>query len=212
MGKLNKGVLGGFSGRVGPAVGSSWKGMPIIKSRPPRKRGRSSPEQLRGEAKFGLLSSFISPLTDLLNRVYEREDFRMSCFNRAISLNMLNAVSGDFPEFRINYPLVVVGTGNLLNPDSISADSVSAGQLRISWKDNSGVGSARATDQAFAAVYCTEMKRWLTDYAGPGRNTGSYLLDVSAFGGKSVHCYLGFLSAASKFVSTSVYAGEVLIL
>ena len=212
MGKLNKGVLDGFSGRVGPAVGSSWKGIPVIKSRPPRRRRRSSPEQLRGEAKFGLLSSFISPLTDFLNRVYERDGLQMSCFNRAISLNMLNAVSGDYPAFRINYSLFVLGTGILLNPDSISADSVSGGQLRLIWNDNSGVGSARATDQAFVAVYCIEMKKWLTGYSGPRRNTGIYLIDVSAFSGKSVQIYLGFLSAGSKFVSTSVYAGEVRIL
>jgi hypothetical protein len=34
MGKLNQGILGGYSGKVGKTIGTSWKGIAIIKAMP----------------------------------------------------------------------------------------------------------------------------------------------------------------------------------
>jgi len=34
MGTIRKGVLGGFSGKVGTVVGSSWKGVSFMRSLP----------------------------------------------------------------------------------------------------------------------------------------------------------------------------------
>ena len=34
MAKIDEGILGPFSGKVGEVIGSSWHGIPYIKSRP----------------------------------------------------------------------------------------------------------------------------------------------------------------------------------
>jgi hypothetical protein len=211
MGKIKQGILGGFSGTVGPAVGSSWKGIAVIRSRPPRKRGKSSDGQLRQMSKLHLMTPFIKPITNLLNRTYSCVTVNMSCYNKALSYNMRNAIAGDYPSFRVNYPRVVLGVGDLLNPNIVAAVSESAGQILFSWKDNSGEGSARASDQAFVAVYCAEKDKWITGNPGPIRYAGNYELNVSEFSGKTVHGYIGFLSDGAQFVSTSVYAGELII-
>jgi len=57
MGTFKNGILGGFSGTLGPAVGSSWKGINVIRSRPPRKRCRSSEEQARQMARMTLMTN-----------------------------------------------------------------------------------------------------------------------------------------------------------
>jgi Family of unknown function (DUF6266) len=212
MGKIKSGILGGFCGTVGPVVGRSWKGISVMQSRPPSKRRRSTDAQLRQMAKLKLMTPFISPITGLLNKTYVRAAQQMSCFNKAMSYNMRNAISGDYPDFRINYPLVVLGVGDLLNPFNVSVQSDAEGQIRFAWPDNGGVGSARATDKAFVAIYCENEEQWQTRSEGPQRNAGSYTLDVTAFSGKAVHTYIGFLSADSQFVSTSLYAGLVNIL
>ena len=212
MGKLTNGILGGFSGRVGPVVGTHWRGIEVIRSRPPAKRHRSSERQSRQQAKMSLMTSFIAPLSTLLNSAYQSVTVHMSCFNQALSYNMRDAVMGEFPDYKINYPYVVLGIGNLRNVESPKISSDSEGRLTFSWRDNSNEGSARATDQFFAAVYCEQMKRWQTRDQGPQRNAGSYTLDVSAFSGKAVHTYIGFLSADAKFVTTSLYAGLINIL
>jgi Family of unknown function (DUF6266) len=209
MAKLPNGILGGFIGTLGPAVGTQWKGKQVIRSRPPRKRPKSSEDQLKQQAKVRLLTPFVSPLTRFLNSTYHSVTVQTSCFNKAMSYNLRNAIGGEYPVFKINYTLVALGVGDLLNVEKPTMSSESTGRLTFSWKDNSNEGSARATDQFFAALYCEELKRWETRKEGPQRNAGSYTLDVSAFSGKAVHAYIGFLSADAKFVTTSLYAGSI---
>ncbi|MEJ0082704.1 MAG: DUF6266 family protein [Puia sp.] len=212
MAKLPNGILGGFTGTIGPVVGTRWKGKQVIRSRPPRKRPKSSEDQLKQQAKVRLITTFISPLTRFLNSTYQCVTKETSCFNKAMSYNLRNAVGGEFPAFKINYALVALGVGDLLNVEKPMNSSESTGRLTFSWIDNSNEGSARATDQCFAALFCEELKRWETREKGPQRNAGSYTLDVPAFSGKAVHAYIGFLSADAKFVTTSLYAGSVNIL
>ena len=48
MAKLPNGLMGGFSGTIGPAVGSKWKNLLIIRSRPPRKTEENDPTRNAG--------------------------------------------------------------------------------------------------------------------------------------------------------------------
>jgi len=209
MAKLPNGILGGFIGTLGPAVGVRWKGKQVIRSRPPRKRPKSSEDQLKQQAKVRLMTSFISPLTNFLNSTYQCVAGQTSCFNKAMSYNLRNAIGGEFPSYKINYTLVAMGVGDLLNVEKPTMSSESTGRLTFSWKDNSNEGSARATDLFFAVLYCEELKKWETRKEGPQRNAGSYTLDVPALSGKAVHAYVGFLSADANFVTTSLYAGLI---
>ncbi len=72
MAKLPNGILGGFIGTLGPAVGTQWKGNQVIRSRPPRKRPRSSEDQLKQQAKMSLLTPFIGPV-DSFSKQYISE-------------------------------------------------------------------------------------------------------------------------------------------
>jgi hypothetical protein len=212
MGTIQNGILGGFSGSVGPVVGSSWKDIQVIRSRPPLRRRKSTPDQLSQMKKMELVSRFMAPVTDLLNKVYHQGLVKMSPFNKAMSYNMRNAVEGKFPDFRIYFPRVVLGIGDLLNPELTATKSEAMGRISFFWIDNSYEGSARSTDQAFAAIYCSEKDSWLTRSGGAQRNAASYTLDITGFSGKTVHAFIGFLSDGGKFVSTSQYVGLVNIL
>jgi Family of unknown function (DUF6266) len=213
MGKLSNGILGGFSGTVGPVVGSRWKDLDVIRSRPPGKRRKSSPDQLKQMAKMSLMTPFVSPLSNLLNRTYNQTAIRtMSCFNKALSYNMRNAVSGEYPAFSINYSRVVLGIGDLLNVEMLKTSSDSEGKITFTWTDNSNEGSARTTDEFFTALYCESLGHWETAINTTQRNAGSYTLFVAKFSGKAVHVYIGFLSADAKFVTTSQYTGSVNIM
>jgi len=167
MGKLPNGILGGVIGRIGPVIGTQWKGTNVIRSQPPGKRRKSSEDQLKQMAKMSLMTKFVSPLSGFLNSTYNGVTARMSCFNKALSYNMRNAVSGDYPAFTVNYTRVILGSGDLLNVEMPKLSSDSKGALTISWKDNSNEGSARASDQFFAAVYCEGLGQWQTEDQGP---------------------------------------------
>jgi hypothetical protein len=67
MGTIEQGFLGGFNGKLGTAVGSKWKGINVIRSRPPRKRrGKPSESQLEVQEKFTLMTNFLRHLKTII--------------------------------------------------------------------------------------------------------------------------------------------------
>jgi hypothetical protein len=213
MGTFEKGYLGGFSGKVGTAVGSSWKGLDVLRSRPPRKRrGQPTDLQLEQQAKFALITNFLLPLTDLLNQTYSKSAAaRMTGFNKAFSVNN-QAITGVFPAFAVDYPKILLSKGSLPNATSPAAASTVAGKLAFSWIDNSGTNSALSSDLAFVAAYDEEQKHWIFLQKAAARNAAGYILDVTPFSGKPVQTYIGFMSADRKKVALSWYTGQVNIL
>jgi Family of unknown function (DUF6266) len=128
MGTFEKGFLGGFSGKVGTAVGSSWKNLSVLRSRPPRKRrGQPTDAQLVQQAKFALMTSFLLPLTDLLNQTYNKSAASsMSGFNKAFSVNN-DLITGVYPALIVDYPKILLSKGSLPNGGSPTAASHLAG-------------------------------------------------------------------------------------
>jgi hypothetical protein len=213
MGTFEKGYLGGFSGKVGTAVGSSWKSLNVLRSNPPSKRkGKPSDLQLQQQAKFTLITNFLTPLTDLLNQTYSKSAAsRMSGFNKAFSVNN-EAVAGVYPAFTVDYPKILLSKGSLPNATSPTAASTVAGKLTFTWIDNSGINSALSSDLAFVAAYNEELQHWTFLQKAAGRNAATFTLDVTPFSGKPVQTYIGFMSADRKKVASSWYTGLVNIL
>jgi hypothetical protein len=212
MGTIKQGILGGFSGKVGTVIGSSWRGIQVMRGLSTGRKGSPTDAQLQQQAKFAVMIKFLQPLTALLNQTYDRFAVGMSGFNKAFSYNVLNAITGVYPAFAINYPMVLLGRGDLPNAIAPAAASAAAGKLTFSWTDNSGTGKALATDKVVVAAFCEVLDHWIYDYSGSGRSTGTYVLDVSAFSGKAVQTWLGFISANGKFVANTLFTGAVNVL
>jgi hypothetical protein len=102
MGTIVKGILGGFSGKVGTVVGSTWKGLAVMKSVPGPRKGSPTLLQLEQQARFTLMIKFLQPLTALFNQTFGSGAVGMSEFNKAFSYNVLNAITGVYPAFTVN--------------------------------------------------------------------------------------------------------------
>jgi hypothetical protein len=212
MGKLISGINGPFSGKVGTAVGYMWKGKAVIRSLPSKRRGPLSPLQLQQHAKFALMNKFLNRLLRLLNITFNPVAVQMTGFNKAFSYNVKNAITGTYPDLVINYPMVLLGRGDLPNATLPSAASISEGELVFNWTDNTGTGQARETDKLYVAAYCEERNNWKSSVTETTRNAGTFTLKVDLFKGKPVQTYLGFITSDGKDVSDSAYTGEVQIL
>lgn len=212
MGTYKKGILGGFSGKVGTVVGSTWKGITVMKSLPGPRKGNPTLLQLEQQARFSLMIKFLQPLTSLFNQTFGNGVVSMSGFNKALSYNILNGITGVYPAFTVNYPMLLISRGDLPNATAPAVASTAAGKLVFSWTDNSGIGKARTTDKAIVAAYSEELQHWIFNLDTAARNAGTYTLDVQAFSGKPVQTFLGFISADGKFVSNSLFTGVVNIL
>jgi Family of unknown function (DUF6266) len=209
MGKMRNGINGPFTGKVGPAVGTTWMGKPVLRSLPSRRTKPFSPKELQQQAKFSMMSGFLQPVISLLNVTFKQAAVQMTGFNKGFSYNVKNAISGIHPELKIDFNMVLLGRGDLPNVESPAVASPSAGNLEFTWTDNSGKGKALATDKAFAAAYCEEMKKWIYRVDLAERSAGVCTLDVTRINGKALHTYLGFISANGKDVTDTVFTGLV---
>jgi hypothetical protein len=213
MGTFEQGYMGGFRGKLGTAVGSTWKGLNVLRSRPPRKRtGPASESQLEVQAKFTLMVKFLLPLTDLLNRTFKKSAVNMSGANKAFAENK-RAITGAYPDFTIDYPKVVLSTGNFVNAGGPAVKSAEAGKLIFTWTDNSNADKKMLiSDLAFVAAYSEDLNSWIYEPKAATRNAGSFTLDVAEFSGKPVQTYIGFMSADGRKVATSLFTGTVNVL
>ncbi len=209
MGKLLQGPNGPFIGKLGTGVGVMWKGIPVIRSRPSRRKVPFSPGELAQQARFARMSKFLKGAMHLLNVTFQPLAVRMTGYNKAFSYNIKNALTGEYPDFQIDYAMVLLGRGDLPNAGSPVANSLAHSSLDFSWTDNSGKGKARGTDQAFIASYYEENNEWKYELNVADRSTGhgSMVFDWQA--GRTVHAYLGFISADEKEISDSFYAGTI---
>jgi hypothetical protein len=60
MGTYNKGILGAFSGKVGPVVGASWRGKDVLRSLPRKGIRVATETQLLQRLKFSTASEFLN--------------------------------------------------------------------------------------------------------------------------------------------------------
>jgi Family of unknown function (DUF6266) len=209
MGTHKQGILGSFSGKVGTVVGSTWRGLWVMKGLITKKRGKSGPALLEQQAKFTLMIKLLRPLSSLVSQTYDTLPAEMTGINKAFSDNIKNAIIGIYPAFTVDYTKLSLSKGALPNADSPTAASTVAGKITFTWTDNSGSGDALATDMAFVAVFNEALNRWIFKQNIAARNAGTYTLDVTAFSGKPVQTYFGFISADGSSVSDSLFTGQV---
>lgn len=211
MGTISKGILGPFHGKVGTVIGSTWRGIPYIRSVSGKPRRPSTPAQLEQQAKFNLVVRFTAPMADLFRTSFSGFAEKMSGINSAQSYILKNAIIGQFPNYSIDYHLVLVSRGDLLMAHSAAATTV-GDYVNFTWLPNAGLGRAKETDRAIMLAYCPALSTALFSLAGPERQTGAGSLNVSLLRGNTVHTWLAFISADKKaVVSDSVYMGEWVI-
>jgi hypothetical protein len=73
MGTIKQGILGGFSGKVGSVVGSSWKGIAVMKSMPLSVANPKTTSQVNNRTRFSVVSEVgaalgVAAMADLWNR------------------------------------------------------------------------------------------------------------------------------------------------
>jgi hypothetical protein len=210
MGIISKGILGPFSGTVGTVIGGTWKGIPYIRSRPLPTEREPSLLQLEQRARFALILRFLQTMTPLLHVSFKSMAVKMSGFNSALSYNIKNAVTGIFPDYELDYSMVLVSRGDLPNALNPEAELGAGTSITYTWTDNSGMGKAAPTDNAILVVYCPERSQCIFDF-GAERSTETDNIAIAAFAGLEVQTWVGFISQNAKNVATSVYTGQFTI-
>ncbi|MBS1564207.1 MAG: hypothetical protein JST39_07445 [Bacteroidetes bacterium] len=209
MGRIKKGILGGFQGTVGTVVGATWKGIDYMKSLPVSSGGDPSPAQIAARAKFGLAVGFLKSFKGLLEFSFQDDAVYQTGFNAAMAQMYRNAITGTYPSYQISYPQVILSRGGLPNAGAPSAAAGAAGKIVWHWTDNTGLGIAQANDKAVLISYCESLNISAFTIAPDLRSAGTATLNVVGFGGLPVHTWIAFTSDDKSEVATSIYTGIV---
>lgn len=213
MGKIKQGILGGFSGKVGPVIGTSWKGRAIMRAQALSIHDPQTDSQKHIRAKFRLVNQFIGRLRAAINIGYKNYAATESQGNVAMADIINTAVHGTGTAVSLDYPLVTLSKGSLLNPTGVNA-AAEMGQgvhaIKVTWTDNTGEGpDVLGEDKVFVALYNSDKKR--SAYSDNGtREGGTITVNHPAnWSGDSVQVYLFTHSADNKRTSDSLFINEI---
>lgn len=210
MGKYNNGILGPFSGKIGAVVGSSYRGVPLMRSRPRTTKRPPTENQKLQRQKFAVVVKFLTPLKPITSRYFGTEAGTSSRTSRAISYHLKEALFQDGTTTTLLFDKVQLSSGSLPSVLGLTVQPEAGRTLRFSWQDNSGQATARPTDRLVVAVHDAVNERSQVFLEAGTRQQGEAVVVLSEeFTDSRVHCWIAFASAGDKVCSTGVYLGEV---
>ena len=201
MAKQMNGYLGGFSGKLGPAVGYCWNGKWCMRShnavvRNPRteaqqehRRAFKEQVQLAAQMRMVVTASLTLPAREL----------GMTSYNLFVSMNQAAFAGGG-----VDYSLLSVSTGALapvaFGVPSIDEDNV----LTVGFEANPMRVRADGYDGVRLYAYCPELKRGFLSAPVYRRAKRLAVQLPDAFAGRELHLY-GFVQAEDGRCSESSY-------
>jgi len=206
MGKIKQGILGGFSGKVANVVGSSWKGIAVMKSLPLSVANPRTAAQVAQRTKFSNVTVFAALiLSSIIKPLWDRFAQNMSGFNDFVSSNIdLFAASVPSP-----FADLIISKGKMLSTviDTVDTDDGST-TLDIYWIDDSGAGYKLADDNSYAIIINETTGdvgfQDVTSIRSSAVLSVAMPNEVST--GDVLHAYLSFIRADGTVCSNNSYA------
>ena len=212
MGKISKGILGSFSGKVGTVVGLTWRGIDIIRSLPRKSTRTVTAAQLLQRNKFSIVIGFLKLIKPIITRYFGTVTGSYSKYNLATSYHLKEAVVYDGTNFHFNFNKVEISRGDLIGVQSPVMVVLPNTKLKFNWTNNTGQGQAKANDRLIAVVYEPISKTVKYSLNLGTRDAGTADFDLpQVISGLTVHCWISFVSDDEKLYATSDYLGSIVL-
>jgi hypothetical protein len=152
--------------------------------------------------------NLMKPLVPLLQQGWKFYAKKRSTFNAAVSYTMKHVVKGEYPNFLVDYKKIVVSTGNL--PPVLNLKIVfDAGQMRLTWANNSGEEGSKPTDLLLLALINPAKGETFCFYNEATRGTRQFELELPEWADDTFHAYVGFVSDNGGIASNSVCVNHI---
>lgn len=212
MGTYNKGILGAFSGKVGPVVGATWRGKDVMRSLPKKGNRLATEFQQAQRSKFAMTTEFLSGVQPVIKRYFGNDTGLKTRRNQAMSYLMKEAIVFNDPNYEWDYTKVLISKGDLLGINNGAVTAGTGQNLDFSWTDNSGQGEAMATDKLVVVVYEPTSKATVYSLNAASRDDESATVQLPSFlSGLEVQVWATFVSSNDKLAATSIYLGAVMV-
>jgi hypothetical protein len=204
MGVIKSGILGGFSGKVGAVVGTSWKGIDVMKKLPAKVANPQTTPQTNQRNRFKGVVEFASAInSSVIKPLWDRFAQRKSGNNAFVQRNIDN--------FNTSGVLSAPSTLEISNgkmtatPITVAVADISLQQVVIDWSSVLTDNFQNATDIAYAVAYNATTGEIKAQTSLNDRSTESTNVAMDITTGDVVHSWLAFRRADGTVVSDTAY-------
>lgn len=205
MAVFKNGPNGSFSGKVGSVVGYKWKGIDVIRGLPRKSHKPRSEARLANEQAMKLMMGALTEIKSFIRVSFHKaaEPLNMSAFNLALSINKKQALTGQYPDLKIDWTKFLVSQGNLPGVEGARAEWAHNG-LRVTWQDNSGTGGAYRTDRLSVLIYSPELDQWFFPLEGTTRDAVEFSIAAKDYWiHREIQVFLCFMAFGNERISES---------
>lgn len=222
MARMNYGILGPLLGKISNLVTYIRRGQPVVRTKPKQtgKKKERSIAQKAVNLKFLMVKRFVAVIDEFINVGYKIDVAGTPRIpeNGALSYLLKEAVTGVYPNFKIDFSKVLVSRGKLLGPLN-AAVKLEGDVLKFTWDVDRNWGYKLNRDQVMLLAYKPANDE--ADYlvSGARRKEGTEELKVSlrtktdsnSVKDEFIETYIAFISDDRESISDSVYLGRVSI-
>lgn len=205
MATIKRGILGGFTGKVGSVIGSSWKGIETMRSMPISVLNPRTTAQNENRVRFKSVASLASQmLTTIIKPLNDRFAQGMSGYNVFCSRNsaIFNA-AGVFQPALLKLSVGKLSQAIILNCGKLSADVVN-----VAYPDQPVGSFDSGADMVYACVLSPAGE--LLGVSAAVRTRNEVDVDITSLSGNYpiglLHVYLAFKRPDGSMVSNSAHS------
>lgn len=205
MAIIKQGIMGGFSGKVGNVVGSSWKGVAVMKVKPVSVANPRTTAQVAQRTKFANVVAFAQLiLATIIQPLWNRFASQSSGFNDFIKQN-INLFDPVMPWPAAN---LVISKGKMAAIPIVVSGHVSLStELTVSWSPALVDAYASNDDEVFYVAVHSQSETIVAGKSDDHRENGSLLIPFpnESMQSGSIFVYIAFRRKDGTVVSNTCY-------
>ncbi|MCX2452482.1 DUF6266 family protein [Pedobacter sp. PLR] len=209
MAKCTVGPFGAPSGKIGNTVFYMLNGQLIC--RLIGKPGKPSTKQLGNRQAMSVTMEVLKPMKDFINVSFklEAEGTLKNPHNLATSYNKKQALTGEYPNIKVDYNKVILSRGTLEKPVDLQISKGTDG-LNLSW--DSGILNNAGEDDILMVVISHPTKKQASTFLNAAKRADGSCFIPLYEGWKmtaQMEVYVCFKSSNEKLISDSAHAGNL---
>jgi len=146
--------------------------------------------------------------TGFFNKTFPSYGDTGTGYNRAFNTIMDQGIAGSYPYSRISYQHVLVSKGSLPGAVNAAAADNEEHNILFNWTDNTGTGTAKATDKVILVAYFPSLKQVIYSVDAIRKDCRA-CLETNTMEGYNAETWIGFISADEKDAADSRYTGTI---
>ncbi|WP_316823293.1 DUF6266 family protein [Pedobacter gandavensis] len=209
MAKCPIGPYGHPSGRIGDLVFYMMKGQAICRTI--GKPGKASLKQMANRQSMSVAMALLKPMADFIKVSFrlEAEGTVKNAHNLATSYNKKHALTGEYPNIKVDYAKVILSNGSLEMAEKFRM-SKGEGGLNLSW--NTDLSEYADADDILMVLVSHPTKKRASTYLNAAKRSDGrcfVALDKEWMMKEQMEVYVCLKSANEQSISDSKYLGNL---